>query len=342
MDEAAVFSLFSDRSYYSSHFMDVGWWNPFVHRVCQQHGFACTEVNACLPGTYPTFLAGLGEAGLQQPTGHVVVKFFGPLFNGEEAFLAEHGIANWLADQSLPIHSPCILAEGQLNQDWWYLIYEHIPGESISQVRAGLSPGDWRSVAAQLGEYLSKLHSLPPLHLPGTVYSIEPGWNGYASFLREQRSHCHANHQEWGDLPQHLLDQIGAFVLPVEQLIDFTGTPHLIHADLTADHLLGGFVNGGWQTLAIIDWGDARTGNLLYELVALHLDMFAGDKTLLKCFLESYGLPEFLRVNFPYKAFNMVLMHQFPMPPWVYAPYQDVTSLGELAEGLFGIKTGEP
>jgi Phosphotransferase enzyme family len=193
-----------------------------------------------------------------------------------------------------------------------------------------------------LGEYLGKLHRLPLPHLPGTADTMEPGWDGYARFLRDQRSHCHANHQEWGDLPQHLLDQIGAFVLPVEQLIDLAAPPHLIHADLTADHLLGRFVNGSWQTLAIIDWGDARTGNLLYDLAALHLDMFAGDKTLLKCFLENYGLPEFLRVNFPQKALSMVLMHQFPMPPRIYAPHQDVTSLQDLAERLFGVWTGEP
>ena len=316
--------------------MDVGWWGPFVRRVCRQHGFVCGEVSPCLPGTYPTFLVRLEEAGLHQPTGHIVVKFYGTLFNGDEAFHTEHGILNWLADQSLPIHSPGILAEGQLNQDWWYSVYEHIPGESISQVRAGLSPGDWRSVAGQLGEYLSKLHRLPPPRLSMAVDTIQPGWDGYASFLREQRLHCYTNHQEWGDLPQHLLDQIGAFVLPVEQLIDFTAPSHLIHADLTADHLLGRFVNGTWQSLAIIDWGDARTGNLLYELVALHLDMFGCDKALLKCFLDSYGLPEFLRVNFPQKTLSMVLLHQFPMPPRIYAPHQDATSLQELAERLFG------
>jgi hypothetical protein len=33
----------------------------------------------------------------------------------------------------------------------------------------------------------------------------------------------------------------------------------------------------------------------------------------------------------------MVLLHQFPMPARIYAPHQDIQSLHELAERLFGL-----
>ncbi len=139
----------------------------------------------------------------------------------------------------------------------------------------------------------------------------------------------------------------------VDDLLDFSSPPHLIHADLTGDHLLGQLAadqhaqsavadlllptRPEWDTLAIIDWGDARIGNILYELVALHLDLFQADKRLLKTCLEIYGLPDFYRQDFARKAFCMVLLHQFPMPSRVYAPYFHVQSMDELAQGLFGI-----
>lgn len=77
------------------------------------------------------------------------------------------------------------------------------------------------------------------------------------------------------------------------------------------------------------------TGNLLYELVALHMDLFHTDKNLLRACLETYGLPPFFQRDFPRQALSMVLLHQFPMPAPVYAPYRHLKSLHELADGLF-------
>jgi hypothetical protein len=94
-------------------------------------------------------------------------------------------------------------------------------------------------------------------------------------------------------------------------------------------------VNGKWQTHAIIDWGDAMTGNILYELVALYLDLFHSDKKLLDIFTAAYGLPDFYRDNFPHQAFSMTLLHQFPMPESVYTPYLHAQSLQAVAHGLY-------
>jgi len=41
----------------------------------------------------------------------------------------------------------------------------------------------------------------------------------------------------------------------------------------------------------LIDFGDAKVGNPLYDLVALHLSSFRCSKSLLKEFLKSYGTP---------------------------------------------------
>jgi hypothetical protein len=346
MDNSSPSGLFSDTPFYSAHFMDLTWWEPYVRLVCNRHGFGCERVIPGLPGSFPTFIVGLDAQDGKQTHQSVVVKFFGSLFDGADSFRIERCCGYWWRQHSMPIPSPGILAEGQLDPDWYYLIFEHVPGVSIGLVRNQLSQDDWLSVARQMGEYARRLHALTAGCLPELLPTIKPAWDEYASFLLSQRSQCLANHRAWNDLPVHLLDQLEDFVLPVEHLINFSAPPHLIHADLTADHLLGRLAPSDpasampatkeWHSLAIIDWGDAMIGNILYELVALHLDLFQANKHLLHTCLEVYGLPDFFQHDFPRKALSMVLLHQFPVHSRVYAPHQDAQTLQELAERLFG------
>ncbi len=204
---------------------------------------------------------------------------------------------------------------------------------------------------------MKELHSLSATTRPIIPMGCKSmmSWEGYMEFLTVQRANCFANHQHWYDLPPHFLSGLVDFIPPVEQLLDLESPAHLIHADLTADHLLGKVVPStqasamqateesiatggmGWESLAIIDWGDCRTGNILYELVALHLDLFQADKRLLRLCLEAYGLPTFYQQDFARKAFSAVLLHQFPMPAQIYVPHQDAHTLDELAELLFGL-----
>ncbi len=354
MDNSTPPGLFSDKLYYSAHFMDLAIWEPYVYQVSKQHGFGCKRVIPGLPGSFPTFIVELAAEAVQPQFGSIVVKFFGPLFDGADSFRFEQSMEHFLAQQSLMVRSPSILASGRLALEWWYLVFEHIPGVSIGQLKQQLSTDAWEGVAVQMGAFMKALHSATATTLP-----IIPSptsamvWDGFVDFLERQRAHCYVNHQKWNDLPSHLLEQVQDFILPVEQLLDLSALPHLIHADLTGNHLLGELAPtpelsatvlqsppvgaAVWHTLAIIDWGDTRVGNILYELVALYLDLFQADKHLLRICLEVYGLSVFYCQNFPRKALNMVLLHQFPMPASVYAPHQDALTLQELAERLFSI-----
>ena len=98
-------------------------------------------------------------------------------------------------------------------------------------------------------------------------------------------------------------------------------------------------IQGLWTTSGVIDFGDAMLGDLYYELAALHLDLFAGDKRLLTDFLEAYGLtPE---TDFPYRAMITALMHQFDVFGSLFA-YQpslaEVKTLEELAACLWDVR----
>jgi hygromycin-B 7''-O-kinase len=330
---------FTQLSYYTAYFMDPQVWQPYAQRVCHAHGFTFKHIQPGLAGTYPTFIASVEAQGINQAVKSVVVKFFGPLFDGAGAFSKEKAVANTLTKLPLRFHIPNILAQGQLTRDWYYLVFEYIPGMSFGQARRQLSTRALMRLAAQLGSFLRELHDNTTNRLPTNSRLGAPlEWEKFPDFIENQHRQCAINHQKWNDLPGHLVEQLPAYLLPTEQLVEITDSPHMIHADLTADHVLGKTVGSDWHTLAIIDWGDARIGNILYELVALHLDLFKGDVRLLKACLEAYRLPEFFQHEFAHKAFSMVLLHQFPMPASVYAPYQHAASLSELAQRLFGIE----
>lgn len=326
----------NDRPWYTAHFMDLAMWETYVMQVCAWHGFRCNTIVPGIPGTYPTFIVEVEDAPIQLSKA-IVVKFFGPLFNGANSFEVEKDLGYWLEKQFLPIPSPGICAYGRLDENWQYLVFEYIHGMSIGQARDQLTKEDWSMVACQVGEYIRCLHDLTRDDQHAIPISLQSCMNRFVGFLEQQRIKCAVNHRAWNDLPEHLLTQVEDFTLPVDQLINISAPLYLIHADLTSDHLLGKVRKGVWHTQAIIDWGDAMIGNVLYELVSIHLDLFGSEKTLLRLCLDMYDLPEFYRKDFPQKALSMVLLHQFPMPEQIYAPYREAQSLWELADRMFAV-----
>jgi len=335
MDADSKLCSFTDRDFYTAHFMDAVLWKPFVQRVCRTHGYESSKLWPGLAGTYPTFIVEVKAYGVHRSTCKIVVKFFGPPFNGTQAYEVERNLGYWLEQQPLPVHSPAILAGGLLEPDWWYLVFEHIPGTSIGKARQQLSESDWGDLLPQVGEFMRSLHAKGTPRFPDQPEMLSPTWDRYAGFLSHQRLHCLVSHQAWKDLPQHLLDQIESFIPPVEQIVDFSIPPHLIHADLTADHLLGKIMDGRWQTMAIIDWGDAMTGDILYEIIAPHFDLWRGNPRWLTACLDAYQLPDFYRQDFPRKALSMALLQLYPLPAWIIQSHSDTRTLPELAQSLF-------
>jgi aminoglycoside phosphotransferase len=320
---------------YRQHFMDADLWCPYVLEVCRRHEFSsadikCGKLRAGLAGTYPTFIV----------DDRWVVKFFGRLYEGELAFETEQQAHRLLAgDCTIP--APALIASGLLfgndaDWNWPYLIFEYIPGVSIGEVYGQVSLDDKSILARNLGRITRQLHQLSLVGAP----LFQPSWEAFISLLQEQRAHCAASHREWNTLPQHLIEQIEAFLLPIDQLVNRQASPHLIHADITGDHLLGRLEEGHWVTLGLIDFGDAMIGNIFYELVALHLDLFRCDKRLLKVYLEVYGLDEHSRQEFPTKALNMALLHRFDVFDSLFKMIpqaREVTTLKELARLLWGM-----
>jgi hygromycin-B 7''-O-kinase len=318
---------------YRRHFMDASCWESHVRAVYERHmRIPCQSIRPGLPGTYPTFIV----------DDRWVVKFFGRLFDGALAFETELEVGRLLSPGH-PIPSPAIVASGYLFEGsagwpWPYLIFEFISGVSIGEVYERVSYPDRLTLAQSLGEITRRLHEIPTTDT--TLF--QPTWDAYARLLEDQRARCRTTHLEWNTLPDHLTEQIDAFLLPLDVLVDRSVTPHLIHADLTRDHILGRLEHGHWTTLSIIDFGDAMIGDTLYELIALHLDLFRCNKRLLSAYLDAYNLDAQHRHMLPAKAMSLALLHRFNVLVSVFESYphaREVSTLDQLATLLWDVGT---
>lgn len=321
--------LLDDIQHYRGLFTSVSFWEPYVAEICQRHNLLpATPVRIGVPGTCPTFI--IGERW--------VVKFFGRLFEGGRAFQVEREAGRLLAlDPGIPAAQ--VTAQGKLRTDDWpwpYLVYPFLPGASLGELADHVRQADWLRIAREVGQIVKRLHALP---LEGsTVFANDV--SAYTQFLQVQRANCSANHRQWGTLPTHLVEQVEDFLPPLDTLVDHHRPAHLIHADLNQDHLLGRITGGQWETLGIIDFGDAMTGDLLYELGALHFGMFHADRQLLNAFLDAYQLPHEQRsglspAGLAQKALATALLHQFNLFSEIPEALLQAATLDELAENLW-------
>ena len=284
-----------------------------------------------MPGTYPTFIV----------DDRWVVKLFGRLFDGVLAYYTEKQVISLLVlDNSIP--APKIIASGTLCEaseswSWLYHIYEYIPGINIREVDDQVSFEDKLKLARYMDEITKGLHALPLANVP----LFQSSWDTYIKLLEVQRRQCEKTHQYWNTIPAHLIEQIDSYLLPVDGLVDCSAAPHLIHADITREHILGQLDGGRWVTWGIIDFGDAMVGDLFYELVALHLDLFRGDKRLLNAYLNAYRLDPHVHQMLPTNAMTMTLLHRFNVLDRVISslPSQmsGVATLDELAVLLWDV-----
>ncbi len=302
--QPAPLSALDEDAGYRRSFMDRDLWKPYLEFVCKRH-FSSTisTLRPGLAGSYPTFIV----------NDRWVIKFFGVLFEGGPSFEVER-IVNHLVAFDPYIPAPALLAEGCLFPEenvwsWPYLVFEYLPGLSLGQLTQQLPPEQRIPIARQVGVIVRRLHALP---LP-SQNTFPQGCTDYDAFIQMQYTGCKDLHRISADLPTHMVDQIESFLMPSSEFVQTAPKLVLIHADLTRDHLLGRVDGDRWITSGLIDFGDAMPGELAYELVALHLDLFGCDKRLLSAFLDSYGYPVSLRTGLFFRAMSAALLHRFPV-----------------------------
>lgn len=145
-----------------------------------------------------------------------------------------------------------------------YVVYRNIPGRAV-QAHA-LSPAAHAALAKALAGFLRALHDMSP----APIEPILPHEDEYAVALQYRR-----DAEEWiaprlsGAERQRLDD---AFARHLDDPLNFPGEPRILHADLSADHVL----STGATVTGILDWGDVSLGDPDYDFSYLYEDFGEG------------------------------------------------------------------
>ena len=179
-------------------------------------------------------------------------------------------------------------------------------------------------VAADLGRQVQRIHALMP---PDEVATPD-SWRGYDLSEAARKT----------ALPQRLAAQVDDFVRRNAP----SANPVFVHGDLMYRHV---FVDGG-RLSGLIDWGDAVVTDRHYELAQIQLNLFDGDKTLLRTFLDHSNWP--VEPTFAHRALTDAFHRQavglaqhrtmdvfYKVPGFV--ALEDIETLDELADALFGV-----
>ena len=312
---------FESTHQYLSRLGDIGFWRPYVSEILKRHGLgdAGSPLDAGFNATHPTFVCG-----------NVVVKLFGHSRAWRQAYAAERA-AQLLIATDPEIAAPRLLGEGQLHDNgndgaapWPYLITTRMHG--VPWQCADLSGEQRRSIAAELGRQVKRVHALRPSEV-----ATHEDWRS----LNDIGPIRAAN--ERSSLPPHLVAQIDEFLARLEPFDRV-----FVHGDVVANHV---YVENG-HLAGIIDWGDAIVTDRHYELIQPHRDMFDCDKALLRVFLDASNWP--VGNNFHRQALGLALHRQTIglaqhrsmdvfEPVAALFPLHDIATLDELASELFAV-----
>ena len=297
-------------------------WRPAVGEVLRRHGLTFADDSLRLGGasTYPTVLVGHQH----------VVKLFGPWWCGPESLEAESAAYALLDGSGLPI--PALRGQGALRDDWHYLLLGQLRGSDIAAEREHLDGDALVNIARWLGRFC---HDLRRIALPAEGY-LSGSWSRFHGFLSERCEELIHRPSEESRLPAHLHAELADWLPQVDDLIDASRSPALLHGDLHDHHVLGTVKGSAFVPNGVIDFTDALAGDPYYEIGPLHLHTFRADRRLLAAWLAEARLPPAGPLGFRRRALAFTLLHEFDPIDRLRDEIAGLQTLDAVADELFG------
>ena len=213
-------------------------------------------------------------------------------------------------DGKLPVATPGLLACGEYENGWRYVLMSQLPGTELAAAWPAIPRAHQDQVVSEAGELLAALHGLDsePLH-------PVLGPADWAGFLAGQRAAA-PERQRQLKLPEVWLSQVEGFLESVPL------TPGqervLLHTEMIREHLL--VSPGTWTLSGLLDFETAMTGGRAYEFAAAGLFVSRGDPRLLGRLLAAYGRGfdprELLAYTLLHRHSNLPeCLAQLPAPP---------------------------
>ncbi len=229
---------------------------------------------------------GLAAAGLRRypegsrpvyATGDQLVLKLYPTSSAPDS-ITEARVLEYIKGQ-LPVATPELLATGEYENGWRYLLMSQLPGTELAAAWPAIPRPHQDRIISETGDLLAALHGLDPEPLHPVLGP--PDWD---SFLAGQRATA-TERQRRVNLPDPWLSQIEPFL---DSVPTRTGPQRvLLHTELIREHLL---VNPGtWTLTGVLDFETAMTGDRAYDFVAAGLWVARCDPRLFGLLLSAYG-----------------------------------------------------
>lgn len=215
-----------------------------------------------------------GSRPVYEVGGHLVLKLY-PTISAPGS-VTEARVLEYLHGQ-LPVATPELLACGEYENGWRYVLMSKLPGADLAAAWPGIPASDQDRIVGQVGEMLAALHGLDP----GPVVLGPADWAG---FLASQRATA-VERQRQAGLPQAWLSQVEPFLGSVPLAPGRKRS--LLHTELIREHLV--VSPGTWTLSGLLDFETAMTGDRPYEFAAAGLWIAHGDPRLLRRLLAAYG-----------------------------------------------------
>jgi hygromycin-B 7''-O-kinase len=244
-------------------------WCPAVAAVLQEHGLSSDD------------LENLGGGNLIVGTQTHVIKLaprtFAREIQAETTFL-QH------APPDLPLSLPLLHASGEVDS-WTYVIETRLPGETLGSRWEEVEMDDRVMILRAIGRWLAVLHH-------SEIRSHGVLADAWSDFLSKQLAACASRQSRWG-VSSSIVDGIENYL--DSAAVTGRTTTTMLHADLTDENVLLERDGSRWRISAVIDFGDARIGDPLYDLITPGLLIARGDRLLLEALLDGYGIEPSMR-----------------------------------------------
>ncbi|HEY1753357.1 MAG TPA: aminoglycoside phosphotransferase family protein [Caulobacteraceae bacterium] len=209
-------------------------------------------------GSSLVFRAGAG------PWLKLTPPFFADSFDAEVAATAA-------AAGKLPARIPELIEAGWV-EDWRYLVSAHVPGVQAGEVLGELDGAEREALASDLGAFMRAFHAV---EAPGFERPFGP-WPAYLARRLGDAAAIHAGR----GTPAAWVGRIAAFLARHDPALSALGPPVLVHADLTAEHVMLERAGGRWRLSGVLDLADAMTAPAELDLIAPFVELFRGDAAL--------------------------------------------------------------
>jgi aminoglycoside phosphotransferase len=290
-------------------------------------GIVCDREGLPVGGSLQRIESGSRPA-IGVPPGHLI-KFYGPWDWGDILYDQEVLALQRLdRDASLPVSR--LVATGRLSQNWRYAVISWLEGARLKDIDERLWTEDAADLMAWLGRFVRSLHALP----------LEPGEQ--ADGLAQHREVMAYRHREAARragernlLPTRLLEQIDAWMPPLEELLETSAGTVVVHADLTPSNVIGDIEASSFRPTRIIDFNQCVVGHAAYELGPVWWTIAEGDPERTRTFLSEAHLPGMTQAPHPRRTLAWAILN----PAWRPQPFawlDSVATLEGLAERAFG------